>query len=68
MKIGLMWFDNSKLSLPEKVGKAVVYYQDKYGRQPTMVMVNPKDYQEVEGIKVQSSRSILPNNLWLGVE
>ncbi len=68
MMIGMLWYDNSKLSLPEKVRKAIIYYQDKYGRKPTLVVVNPGDYQEVEGIKVQSSRSVMHNHLWIGID
>jgi len=67
MRIGCMWFDNSKRSLPEKLQSAVQYYETKYGRKPTLAYVHPKDYQECNFIQVQSSKSILRNHFWLGI-
>jgi hypothetical protein len=68
MKIGLMIFDDSKQSLPEKVGKAIAFYEQKYGRKPTLAMVNPKDYQDCNLIAIETNRSIRKNHLWLGVK
>ena len=68
MRIGMMWFDNSKRSLPEKLQSAVQYYETKYGRKPTLAFVHPKDYQECDFILVQSSKSVLPNHIWMGVD
>lgn len=42
MKIGMLWFDNDpKSNLDTKIERAVVYYQGKYGRSPTLCFVHP---------------------------
>ena len=67
-KIGMLWYSNEKETLSEKVGKAIAYYEKKYGRKPTLVICNKKDYEEISGIAIRHSRSIPPNNFWLGME
>lgn len=71
MKIGMLWFDNSKSRLEEKVQQAAAYYQAKHGRKPNVCMVHPKmmppDFQQ-NGVEVRTSPSILPHHLWIGVE
>lgn len=42
MEEGMMWFDNDqKADLDSKVGRAVEYYQDKYGDSPNLCFVHP---------------------------
>ena len=42
MNIGMLWFDNdAKADLTTKVERAAVYYQQKYGRFPTICFVHP---------------------------
>jgi hypothetical protein len=42
MEEGMMWFDNDQKSdLDSKVGRAVEYYQDKYGDSPNLCFVHP---------------------------
>ena len=72
MNLGMLWFDNDKdTNLETKIAKAATYYRGKYGTEPNMVFVNPKTLGEaapnVLGFQVKSTRSILPNHLWMGV-
>lgn len=67
MKIGMMWQDTSKLPLETKVREAVAFYQNKYGRTPTMIVCNPKDFVECNEFAISTSRSIRINHLWLGM-
>ena len=73
MNTGLLWFDNSKLSLADKVRKAAQYYKKKYGRAAEVCLVNPsmmgdEKMSEVEGITVRAWRPVLPGHLWIGIE
>lgn len=67
MNIGLLWYDNDKITLHEKIAKAMAYYQNKYGRLPTLAIVNPKDFEECNNITVGTSKSIRINHIWLGI-
>lgn len=67
MKLGLMWFDDSKNTFTEKCNRAIKYYQEKFGRAPTTIWVNPKTaITEIPDIVFVQSQSILLNNLWIG--
>jgi len=73
MLTGMLWFDNDpKTALPAKIEKAADYYQQKYGRAPTLCLVNPamlKDGESPSGkVRVQSYRPVLPGHLWLGID
>ena len=71
MNIGMLWFDNdSKTTLEAKVGRAVSYYQGKYGKAPTLCFVNPKMDAPgtVAGLEVRTTRSVMPNHFWIGVK
>ena len=83
MKIGMLWFDNSKGDdLKAKIARAAVYYQKKYGQAPNMCFVHPSmvppngNTQKTENEKpairsgkvlVQTSANMLPNHFWIGV-
>ena len=42
MNIGMLWFDNdAKADLATKVERAATYYQQKYGKFPTICFVHP---------------------------
>lgn len=42
MNVGMLWFDNDpQLALDVKVERAAVYYQEKYGKSPTVCFVHP---------------------------
>ena len=70
MNTGMMWLDNSKSTLSEKILKAAQYYRIKYGRVPDTCVVHPSMLvgQEFDPAHVKSARYILPGNLWIGVQ
>lgn len=73
MNIGMLWFDNdAKTDLATKIQRAVEYYRNKYGRAPNLCFVHPSmlattPIQQTNGVELRTSRSVLPNHLWLGV-
>lgn len=81
MNVGMLWFDNDpKAGLAIKIEKAADYYRTKYGRNPTLCYVHPSmlpatSSQLAEpsanlkagGLEVRSTRSMLPNHFWIGV-
>lgn len=69
MKIGMLWFDNSDSPLSTKIEGAVSFYEKKYGRKPTLAVVHPvTQIDEKCSLTVETSRSIMPNHIWIGVE
>jgi len=72
MHTGMLWFDNSKTTLDDKIKKAMEYYQKKYGRVPDLCLVNPVMLQNTtvneEKITVRAYRPVLPGHIWVGVE
>ena len=72
MNVGMMWFDgDNRNSLRQRIDRAAKYYRDKYGRQPTVCFVNPntagEEMPSLEGMKLQTSISVLPDHFWLGI-
>jgi hypothetical protein len=72
MIIGMLWFDNDPAAdLATKVARAATYYQNKYGQPANMCYVHPNMVQNNQakpgGIELRSSRSVMPNHLWMGV-
>jgi hypothetical protein len=74
MKVGMLWFDEDPTrSLDARIDRAADYYQRKYGARPNLCMVHPQTMaQESRGgqgeLTVRSSKSVLPNYFWLGVD
>ncbi len=71
MQVGMMWLDDSKRSLEEKVERAATYYHEKYGRVPNFCCVNPHmlaEPQLIDKIEVLPVGNILPHHLWIGVQ
>ena len=72
MNIGMLWFDNdTKTDLSAKIKRAASYYKEKYGQNPNLCFVHPSMLKapptpEV-GIELRTTRSVLPNHFWLGV-
>lgn len=67
----MLWFDNSNALLSIKIQKAIKYYQDKYGKEPNLVLVHPSvlEKKEILGtITVRPYRPVLPNHIWVGIE
>jgi hypothetical protein len=72
MNIGMLWFDNDiKSDLPTKIQRASDYYRNKYGRTPNVCFVHPSmlpaPVNQAAGVELRTSRSVLPNHLWLGI-
>lgn len=68
--IGMLWLDDSKASIEEKVRKATAYYRQKYGRSPVWCFANAGQVQEetaVDGIAVKPSSSTLKDHFFMGV-
>ncbi len=72
MEIGMLWFDNSSRSLHDRVQRAADFYAEKYGRKPTLCMVNPQMLESGDGahngIRLQAARTVMPNHFWIGVD
>ena len=64
----MLWFDNDKKPLAEKITEAAAYYRDKYGQAPNCCHVpRSESATDINGIRVVASPYILPNHLWIGV-
>jgi len=70
MDTGMLWFDNEKKPLAEKITEAAAYYRSKYGEIPNCchVPLNGNTPAPVDGIVVIPSAYIQPNYLWIGLE
>ncbi len=76
MNAGMLWFDDSKRTLPEKVKIAATQFQKKYGRTPDLCLVNPNMMTEASDvvphygvdIHVRPYRPVLPGHLWIGID
>lgn len=72
MNIGMLWFDNdNKADLITKIQRAANYYHSKYGKTPNLCLIHPRTLGDNNckgsSIEVRTTRSILPNHFWLGV-
>ncbi len=70
METGMLWYDDTKKALSEKVARAVEYYKFKYGAAPTLCFVNPNMLKAIElmdGGQVRPARTALANHFWVGV-
>ena len=72
MDIGMLWFDDSARTFAEKVRRAAEYYKEKYGREPTLCLVNPETWDDADTqkltVEMRQARLVLPNHFWIGVE
>ena len=72
MKQGMLWYDDSPTrSLEDKIERASVSYQNKYGRRPNVCYLHPRTlpatFQAGATIRVVPVTDVLPHHLWLGV-
>ena len=79
MNIGMLWFDNDpKAEITIKIDRAAAYYHTKYGLVPNLCFIHPSmvnngslqtkdDKMKSGNIEVRTSRSVLPNHFWIGV-
>lgn len=75
MNTGMLWFDNSKITLNEKIRKAVDYYFNKYGKNPDLCLVHPsalssEAFEIFQGktVRIRPYRPVLPGHIWIGIE
>jgi hypothetical protein len=73
MHSGMLWYDNGPQGpLEDRLLRAVGYYRKKYGRRPTLCLVNQTTMQSlqrpIEGITVRAYRPMLPGHFWIGVD
>lgn len=68
--LGLMWFDNDpKKDFSLKVAEAARRYYEKFGRLPTICLVNPgcaAGETHVQSIVIKPSKSVMPHHFWIG--
>ncbi len=79
MNIGMLWFDNDpKAEIDTKIKRAADYYHNKYGVIPDLCVIHPsmvgsgalpsqEEKMRSGNIEVRTSRSVLPNHFWIGV-
>ena len=69
---GTLWFDNNpKKSASQKIAEGVAFYQTKYNLIADTCRCHPETPDlpgEVNGVKVEVTRSIRPNYFWIGRE
>lgn len=74
MDVGMLWHDDGKQPLADKVQRAAAYYQRKYGQAATACHVHPSMLPPdgaavtVGLIRVRPNHTVLKHHLWLGVE
>lgn len=64
----LMIFDDSKSPPAQKIQAACERYQERFGVEATVVLVNERDRAEVAGIRVEVRPTVQPSNFWIGQE
>ena len=75
MNIGMLWFDNDpKTDFSIKIERAASYYREKYGKKPNVCFVHPNmlqlppaDKSPRSDIEVRTTKSVLPNHFWIGI-
>ena len=72
LAIGLLWYDNSKKPLAQKVAEAATRYRERFGREPNICYVNPADLPASEqhsgDIVIQTAPRVLRHHLWVSRE
>jgi hypothetical protein len=72
MFTGMLWFDNSKITLAEKIKKATDYYANKYHRTPDLCLVHPSMLEgqviDFGKMNIRPYRPVLPGHIWIGME
>lgn len=74
MDVGMLWFDaDQKRDVSSRITRASEFYKSKYGRKPNLCFLHPKTAgethpREVEGLRIQTSKMVLPDHFWLGIE
>lgn len=72
MKTGMLWYDDDKKrTLEEKVELAADFYRQKFGRAPTLCLVNPRSMnggpERIAKIELRSAHNVLLHHFWVGM-
>ncbi len=63
----LGWYDPDKKKSPQqKLLDAIKRYQEKWGRSPSVALVNAADAIEAPGIEVRVATHVAPNTFYVG--
>lgn len=63
----LGWYDPDKKKKPAaKIAEAVERYEEKWGRRPSVVLVNAADLVDYPGIEVRPVAHVAPNTFFVG--
>ncbi|MEE9507913.1 MAG: hypothetical protein V3V44_01365 [Anaerolineales bacterium] len=74
MDVGMLWFDADRdCDVSARITRASDFYKSKYGRKPNLCFLHPTTAGEahpgeVDGLQVRTSKMVLPDHFWLGVE
>ena len=79
MNTGMLWWFDARTdrTMNEKVIEAALYFRRKYGKAPTLCLVNPKDIAGTNGtveapeqikVTVRPWNSVMPSHMWIGVD
>jgi hypothetical protein len=68
----MLWYDDDKeRTLEEKVELAADYYRQKFGRAPTLCLVNPRSMnggtQRVAKVELRAAHNVLLHHFWVGI-
>ncbi len=71
MNVGMLWFDDdASRTLEEKVSRAADFYRHKYGRPPTLCLINPQaanGRKNVAAVELRTAQNVLPHHFWVGM-
>jgi hypothetical protein len=72
IEIGMLWYDDDKKrTLEEKVRRAADYYRSKFGRAPTICLVNPRMInggpKRVARVELRTAPNVLLHHFWVGI-
>ena len=73
MNEGILWVDsNLSQEFVDKISRAAIHYQRKFGERPTLCCLNVDDFEKqparIDGIKLRPEPNVLRHHLWIGVE
>jgi hypothetical protein len=64
----LLWHDDdTKRPTAQKIVQAIQAYAERFGREPSVVLVNEADLVEVPGVEVRAENYVRKNNFWVGL-
>ncbi len=75
----MLWFDNTPKPLEQKIREAAEYYAKKYHLTPNLALVHPNMLQTIilpilapdarnAVIRVETTKTVLPNHIWIGAK